>query len=343
MDFKLLIIFGVAVVSSWMVTAVIRSVLRILDVPNVRSSHNFPMPTLGGIGVIVGTGVALLFGCWRLNLASPPFLNTLIGSTLILGILSYDEIRPLGRVAKLIIQGAASLVLVESGIELDRLSFPGLGEIELGRMSVPATFLWLVSIQNLYDFMDGIDGLAGIEGFLVASLIGGLAVFFSPVLAPLCVVLAGAVLGFLFLNFPPAKVFMGDVGGHFLGLMFGVIAIIGETEGLPFLVIVLFLGAFLFDSIYTIFRRFLLGENITQAHLTHLYQRLNRLGWSVIRVDFCFGVCTILLGVTGYLAVFGYGTLAMIMGGVIGVTLVGGTVWTETKWNNCTKKKESLE
>ena len=335
MVFELVVTFLLAAIVALTVTAAVRFLMLrvgVLDVPNFRSSHSRPTPTLGGIGIVAGTAAALVFGCGVLQLPLPLSPKALVGSTLILCVLCYDEIRPMGRLSKLIVQAGASLLLIEAGVVLHRVSFPGFGQIALGTMALPVTFLWLVGHQNLYDFMDGIDGMAGMEGLLVAGLITGLSVSFAPVLTPFSAALAGAALGFLLLNFPPARIFMGDVGGHFLGLMFGAVAIIGEAKGIPFVVTVLFLGAFLFDSVYTIFRRLLRGENITLAHRTHIYQRLTMLGWSHRRVDFWFAVCTLLLGGTGYLMAFGYAILSLVVGGMTGVLMVGGTVWVERRW-----------
>ena len=127
---------------------------------------------------------------------------------------------------------------------------------------------------------------------------------------------------------------MGDVGAHFLGLVFGMLAVVGEGEGIPFWVSVVFLGAFLFDTVYTILRRLCRGENITMAHRFHLYQRLVRLGWGYGRVDLMFGVCNLLLGAVGYLYLYGYPTLALAVGCGTAALVACGTVWVESSWRN---------
>ncbi|MDP6778058.1 MAG: hypothetical protein QGI83_14975 [Candidatus Latescibacteria bacterium] len=194
--------------------------------------------------------------------------------------------------------------------------------------------LWLVAEHNLYNFMDGIDAIAGSEGLLVAALICGLSVTLAPVLTPLSAAVAGGALGFLFLNRPPARIFMGDAGGHFLGLTLGAFAIIGEGHGIPFVVTGLFLGAFLYDSVYTIFRRLARRENITLAHRSHLYQRLNIMGWSHLHVDLAFAATTLLLGASGYLVAFGYSSAGIALGCLTIVAMVGATVWIEKRWRD---------
>jgi UDP-GlcNAc:undecaprenyl-phosphate GlcNAc-1-phosphate transferase len=303
---------------------------RVLDVPDDRSAHIQPMPTLGGLAILLGTSITLALG--GLFFTLPPIWFALSASTVILCVLVYDEIRPMGRIAKFVIQCGASLVLIGGGVVLDRLDLPFVGVLHLSWAAMPVTFLWLVGVQNIYNFMDGIDGLASVEGFLVSGLIAGLAISFASSSAPVCFVLAGSALGFLFFNFPPARIFMGDVGSHFLGLMLGVIAIWGEPEGVPFWIVVLCLGTFLYDGIYTLLRRLFRGENITQAHRFHLYQRLNRLGWTYRSVLSLYGGFTGLLGIVGYLYLFGFHHIALGFGCVVVVLMVIGTAWIERRW-----------
>ena len=217
---------------------------RVLDVPDDRSAHNQPMPTLGGLSILLGMCIVLIFG--RQFLVLPTLLPSLGASAAVLCVLVYDEFRPLRRITKFIIQCIAALVLIGSGVLLRHIDLPFFGVLHLSWAAMPLTLLWLVGVQNLYNFMDGIDGLAGQEGFLVSTLVGGMAVFFSPELAPFCFVLAGSVLGFLVFNFPPARIFMGDVGSHFLGLVLAVLAIWSEQEGMLFWIVVCCLGSFLY-------------------------------------------------------------------------------------------------
>lgn len=334
MGLKLGLLFLFAVVLGWGVTGGMRClVLRtgILDSPNSRSSHTRPTPTLGGIGIVAGVWGALGMGS-LLDCALPFFWKAMLGSSVVLLFLIYDDIRPMGRLSKLAVQVSAGLVMMASGVVLRSAVLPWGGEVALGWAAYPLTFLWLVGLQNFFNFMDGIDGIVGFEGLVVAGLIGGLAVGFSPWLSGISAVLIGAILGFLWWNAPPARIFMGDVGAHFLGLAFGVLAVVGEGEGIPFWVSVLFMGAFLFDTIYTIFRRLFRGENITLAHRFHLYQRLIQLRWGHGRVDAVFVGFTLLLGAVGYLHLHGYPALSLASGCGAAVLTVGGTVWVERRW-----------
>ncbi len=303
---------------------------RVLDVPGERSAHVRPVPTLGGLGIVVGTAAALV--CGGAFFPLPAVWPALSVGAAILCTLVYDEIRPLGRVSKLAIQCSASLVLIGGGAVLYRVDLPVVGAVQLSWGGVLLTFLWLMGVQNIYNFMDGMDGIAGVEGCLASCLIAGLAASISPSLSLVCIVLAGACVGFLCFNFPPARIFMGDVGSHFLGLMLGVIAVWGASEGVPFWIAVLCLGAFLYDGIYTLLRRLLRGENITQAHRFHLYQRLNRMGWTPRAVLCLYGGFTGMLGAVGYCYFFGYPHLSLGVGCAVAALMGLGTAWLERCW-----------
>ena len=327
----LLIGTGLGWATTWAVRVLVRRV-GILDTPNQRSSHARPMPTLGGLGIIGGTWLATGCGYFLLDLPLPPYWGAFSIGSLILIIFAADEIRPMSQYLKLFLQVIIAAVFIGWGVTLNQVEFPGLGVISLGDFSHPLTLLWLVAIQNLYNFMDGIDGLAGLEGFLVAGLIGGMALMFVPPIVPLCLALVGATLGFLFWNFPPGKIFMGDVGGHFLGLILGVIAVIVNDYGIPFWICLLFLGAFLIDSMYTIVRRLFRGENIAQAHRFHIYQRLNTMGWSHHQINILFGSITLLFGGIGFLNQLGHVRPSyQCLGGLL-VLIALGTIRIENQW-----------
>lgn len=325
----LVFLFVVAVAIAAGVCAVIAR-WRVLDVPDERSAHVRPVPTLGGLGIVVGTAVALV--CSGLFFPLPVVWPALSVGVAILCMLVYDEIRPMGRVSKLAIQCGAALVLISGDVVLYRVDLPVVGAVQLSWAAMPLTFLWLVGVQNIYNFMDGMDGIAGVEGCLASCLIAGLTAFVSPSLTLVCMVLAGACVGFLCFNFPPARIFMGDVGSHFLGLMLGVIAVWGASEGVPFWIAVLCLGAFLYDGTYTLLRRLLRGENITQAHRFHLYQRLNRMGWTPRSVLCLYGCFTGLLGAVGYFYFFRYPYLSLGFGCVVAALMVLGTARLERCW-----------
>lgn len=277
----------------------------ILDVPNERSSHTTPTPRGGGAAIAVaalgGIGVAGLLGWMPTALAGGLFG----GGVLVAGVGWVDDrghVPPLLRAA--VHAAAAAVVLWSIG---------GLPEIRLGEVTVSAgwagtlfgliTIVWLT---NLYNFMDGIDGMAAGEATSVA-LIGAvlLLVMGAPRMAAVSWIIAAAAAGFLVWNWPPARIFMGDVGSGLLGFLFGGMAIISEAEGaLSSLVWALLLGVFVVDATATLIRRMAGGERWYSAHRQHAYQRAVRAGFSHREVSAAVLVLNLFLGAAAVVAVF---------------------------------------
>jgi UDP-N-acetylmuramyl pentapeptide phosphotransferase/UDP-N-acetylglucosamine-1-phosphate transferase len=149
-------------------------------------------------------------------------------------------------------------------------------------LGIPLTFLWVVGLTNAYNFMDGIDGLAGGQAVVAGTTWLGLGLITGlPLVSLLGLFVAGSSLGFLVHNWSPARIFMGDVGSAFLGFTLAVIAVLGSLES-PELAYagVLVVWPFIFDTSFTILRRLRRKENIFEAHRSHLYQRLVIAGYS---------------------------------------------------------------
>jgi UDP-N-acetylmuramyl pentapeptide phosphotransferase/UDP-N-acetylglucosamine-1-phosphate transferase len=264
---------------------------KIIDHPNQRSSHSTSVPKSGGISIVItflfGMGIIYIFGDEQL-VRKDYFISFVFCSILIALISLYDDITNKSLKFKFLSQlVAVSLVLI-FGIVIDKLSLPGLGDVNLGWIAYVISFIWIFGLTNAYNFMDGLDGLmAGITA--IASLFfmiicysqGSSFVFIS------CYTLVAGSVGFLLFNFPPAKIFMGDVGSAFIGFTLAVLAIIAaryDTSHTSFLVMPLLLFNVLFDTTFTFFRRLFNGEKVTQAHKTHLYQLMNQLGFSHMEV-----------------------------------------------------------
>jgi UDP-GlcNAc:undecaprenyl-phosphate GlcNAc-1-phosphate transferase len=252
----------------------------LVDRPNARSSHKTPTPRGGGIGLVLGT----LAGGWLLAAGMPVAAPVAAGATIAALAGLADDARPQGASIKFGAQFLAAFVAIGGGAIIERLYVPGYGPVELGAFGPALTFLWFVGLTNAYNFMDGLDALAGATG-VVAAIFLGLALLLAgaDLLAALAFVLAAACAGFLALNLPPARVFMGDVGSQFLGFAFaglGVFAAGATTDGKLVWLVPLVLMHFLFDTIVTAVRRLIAGENVFAAHRTHLYQRLNQAGFA---------------------------------------------------------------
>lgn len=303
----------------------------LLDVPNDRSSHSVPKPRLGGVAIVL----AFYCSCVTLLLIGT---NPFPGIRMAVGVLSAgavivciglaDDLRGLDARVKLVTQIAAGAIVISSGVVLERLHIPLIGSIELGAMSVPFTLLWIVGFINLYNFIDGIDGLAAGVGMIAAVfllLVGALAG--ATFLAPLYAILAGSSLGFLRYNFPPARIFMGDTGSTFIGFVFATLSVIGAGAGIPVFVTVLLLGGVIGDAVLTLLRRAVKRERLLAPHRTHYYQRLTSLGLSHKQVTLLEYLVAMLLGVSALFYFHG----DRLFVSVFSVVWVGFFLWAITK------------
>ena len=259
-----------------------RSRFHILDQPNVRSLHTQPTPRSGGLAILLavyvcGIGAIYWFGQpWE---ASYGWLG---GSSLVVAGVSYiDDRFTLTSGIRFIVHIVAAALLVFGGFIISRLELPGL-ELSLPYwIGVIFALLFVVWMLNLYNFMDGMDGFAGgmaVFGFGTFAVMGWMAghITFSTI----SMIIAAASAGFLVFNFPPARIFMGDVGSSTLGLLAAALSLWGARDGIfPFWIALLVFSPFIVDATVTLFRRLLRGDKIWQAHKTHFYQRLVQAGW----------------------------------------------------------------
>lgn len=249
---------------------------HLMDMPNSRSSHVVPTPRGGGVAIVF-CFLSAIFYCYLIGDVQRPAFNTLfIGGLLVAGIGYWDDHLHIPAKWRILVHfGAAIWALFMIG---------GFPDLLVGR------FVWspgwlgygvgivsLVWLLNLYNFMDGIDGIAGVEAISVAFC----AAFILLVTGNahesfLLMVLAAASLGFLIWNWPPAKIFMGDVGSGFLGFVLGVFALHTAGSGaLSLWCWVILLAVFLVDATCTLLRRILRGDRFYEAHRSHAYQYLS--------------------------------------------------------------------
>ena len=232
-----------------------------LDQPNERSLHERPVPRTGGVAVLLGAAVSLAFGAAPLWLA--------FALALALAVLSFiDDLGGLPTRARLAVHLAAA------GFWTWYVLSP-MHPVELAVLIVAVTW-----ITNLYNFMDGSDGLAGgmamigFGAYGVAAWLGG-----DAALAALCVSLSAAAFAFLLHNHHPARIFLGDVGSIPLGFLAAALGIVGWRNDLwPLWFPVLVFGPFIADATITLVRRVLRRERVWQAHRDHYYQRMVRMG-----------------------------------------------------------------
>lgn len=259
---------------------------QILDVPNERSSHALPTPRGGGIVITSVTLALLVLGAWLGGNALQ--IAGFVGGAILIAVVSwFDDLYGVPRVLRFGVHFVAALLAVFSYGFFNRIEV-AVAEINLDYLAGGQilTVLWIVGLTNAYNFMDGIDGIAGAQGVIAGAgwcLIGILTE--QPLLFLIGGLLAAACAGFLWHNWHPAKIFMGDVSSAFLGYSFAVIPLlaINLTNYLPIgslaVTGVLLVWTFVFDASFTFWRRALNKENVFAAHRSHLYQRLVIAGW----------------------------------------------------------------
>jgi Fuc2NAc and GlcNAc transferase len=261
-----------------------------LDIPNERSSHTVPTPRGGGVAI----ALALLGGlsiATALGWVSRPFgIGVVVGGSLVAAIGWIDDRRSVGVVKRIIVHLAAAIVgvMLLGGVPSVRF---GAEVIHLGPAGSVLAVLFVAWCVNLYNFMDGIDGIAGTEALFVGIVAGAFSLSAGSVgsgasgIALVAFIVAAAALGFLLWNWAPARIFMGDAGSGLLGYVYGILAIASERSGsLPISLWFLLLGVFIFDATVTLVRRLLNRETWYSAHRSHAYQRLVISGWSHQRV-----------------------------------------------------------
>lgn len=249
----------------------------IIDIPNARSSHSVPTPRGGGIAIVLSylSGLALFAytGLLPMHLTC-----AMLGAGATVAVLGFlDDHGHIAARWRLLGHFAASIWVLYWLGGLPVIILFGLN-VELGWLGHILAVLYLVWLLNLYNFMDGIDGIASVEAIctcLSASLLYWLLGFEGLMILPL--VLAAAVAGFLFWNFPPARIFMGDAGSGFLGIILGVLSLQAAWASPAFLwVWLILLGVFIVDATFTLIRRLVRGDKVYEAHRSHAYQFASR-------------------------------------------------------------------
>ena len=275
-----ILIFAATLILAIVLTGLVRRYalrVNLLDVPNQRSSHYVATPRGGGLGIaVVFLGVVTgLYFCG--SLPTDVFSSLAVGGVLVAGIGFVDDHRHVPANWRFLIQIIAATFAVTM--------LGGLPEIQLGNKSVDLgiagdamAIIFTVWLINLYNFMDGIDGIAAIEALCIAgSVIAISSDGDGGFITPLLVIFAATVLGFLVWNWPPAKIFMGDVGSGFIGFILAMFAIISSSMGLlPVWSWLILAGVFVVDSTITLVTRVINGEEWYSAHNSHAYQKASR-------------------------------------------------------------------
>jgi Fuc2NAc and GlcNAc transferase len=265
--------FGVAAIVAWLLA---RNAARLgfVDVPTERSSHQHAMPRGGGLGIVAGLAAGVIF-LTAIGIPLERNLAVLLAGIAAMATLgAIDDRRSVRAIYRLVVHVAVAVAVVALIGGVDRLPLPPPLDLPLGWLGAPLAVVWLVTVTNFYNFMDGIDGLAGGQGF--ASCAGVILGLWSVGAVELAVVLAAACLGFLLLNSPPARIFLGDSGSYSLGFAIAGLPLLAPEFGRSTALfgVAVGLALFLLDPLETLVRLVRAGRQIGVAHRAHSYQAL---------------------------------------------------------------------
>ncbi len=284
------------------------------DIPNERSLHTKPVPRTGGIALMAGilSGWMLLIQFWAWWIVLP---------TLGLFVLSLvDDARGLSARTRLIGHFVAAMVI--------------LGGAGVGFLWLLPVLLFIVWMTNLYNFMDGSDGLAGGMAFFGFSFYGVVCLMNgNEAFAMMNFSVGAAALGFLYHNFHPAKIFMGDAGSIPLGFLAASFGVWGwQQEYWPFWFPILVFSPFIADATFTLFKRLRRRENLAEAHRSHYYQRLIQMGWGHRNTAIAEYVLMFIVGLSAILGIgFDHSGQANLLAWW-GAVYLGLTMWIDRRW-----------
>jgi len=254
--------------------------LRLVDVPNERSLHQVPVPRLGGVAIVLSVWTVLAIAQEVLPasmLARSDTLAWLAGASVIAVLGFVDDVRPLPAAPRLVLQLALATLVAAVAFRSDELSLAAGLRIHVERSwLLPLAVLFVVGTTNIYNFMDGMDGLAATQTMSAGLALGVAGAAAGQLdVAFICLAIAAAAAGFFVHNSPPATIFLGDAGSTFIGFTFSSLALVAASRPnpVPVGVVPVALAPFLLDGTFTILRRLTRGERLWQAHRTHLYQR----------------------------------------------------------------------
>jgi UDP-N-acetylmuramyl pentapeptide phosphotransferase/UDP-N-acetylglucosamine-1-phosphate transferase len=273
---------------------------QILDRPNERSSHAVPTPRGGGMAIAL---LVLGVGIWAATESGlTRGLIYITGAGIIAWLGWRDDLRSLSPRVRFAMQGIVAAISIWGLGYFKIVTIPMIGELQLGVIGIVITFLWMIGLTNAYNFMDGIDGLAG--GVALSAGIGWMWLasnMHNSFAFWVALAIAAGSLGFLGHNWSPARIFMGDVGSTFLGYSFAVLPLISSDQSGDALMLgTLLMWTIIMDAGVTFIQRLIKRENVFAAHRSHLYQRLVIAGYRHETVSSLYVLLTLVAGFLSY-------------------------------------------
>lgn len=306
---------------------------QLLDIPNERSSHDTPTPRGGGLVIVIVSLFSYLI--YSLVYGHRLIWGYLVGAALIALISWLDDVYSISFVWRFLVHSLAAALLLYDAGAWQNIYLPVFDTtISLGYLGAVISYGWIVWLTNAYNFMDGIDGISGVQAvtagvgwMLIGYLIGFTNIYFYGG------VLAFSSLGFLLHNWPPAKIFLGDVGSAFLGFSFAAMPFLagsvhtGKAAPLPVFAVLL-VWFFVFDTMLTFFARLLKRRKVWEPHREHLYQKLIISGLSHRRVSLIYGLLSVMIVMGVVIARAFRGNFEIILLGLVIFETAGLIIYT---------------
>ena len=271
-----------AFVASILLTPLVKMLaIRIgaVDTPNYRKVHARIMPRLGGLAIFG----AFLIGYFILRPEDPTAPFIILGALMIIITGVLDDMFEITAKAKLLGQLIAAGIVIYGGLDIEFIKLPFGGVLDFGYLNIPLTIIWIVGITNAINLIDGLDGLAAGVSTIALITIAGMALMMGNAFVfAMASILAVSALGFLFYNFHPAKIFMGDTGALFLGFMIAVLALMGfkNITVISLVIPIIMLGVPISDTFFAIVRRYRMKQPLSAADKSHLHHCLLNVGFT---------------------------------------------------------------
>jgi UDP-GlcNAc:undecaprenyl-phosphate GlcNAc-1-phosphate transferase len=336
-----IVLFLIAIVLTLVLTPLIGRLaiaLGAIDIPdNERRIHKKPTPRLGGVAIYLG--FLLTLGCVpflqndigdRFNAHPRWYLSIVVSATIVFLLGVYDDLKGCSAWFKIAVQAAAAVLLQYLGFGIELVSLPFFGEnfVLPQGLGFVLTLIWILGITNAFNLVDGVDGLAaGISAFALLSILFTAVAGGNFEIGLLAVILLGAVIGFLYYNFHPASIFLGDSGSLTLGFMVAVLSLIGAQKGTTTIAIAIPMVSFglpIVEIFLSLIRRFVGGKPLMQSDRGHIHHRLLDHGLSVRQTTILlYGVCGVFC-LFGILLLNPRRSLAALIFSTLGVLIVVG-------------------
>jgi UDP-N-acetylmuramyl pentapeptide phosphotransferase/UDP-N-acetylglucosamine-1-phosphate transferase len=276
---------------------------RLVDLPNRRSAHALPTARGGGAAIVITMAAGATAAAFRWPNMAMPIMLGMLAPALVIGFVGViDDMQPLRASLRLFIHIAVAVVITWLLGPISSVAIPGLPEVEFGQAAWLVTVLWIVGLTNAYNFMDGIDGMAGLGAVVAGLMVASIAfVVWVPPSIVLGAFLAASAGGFLVFNWSPARIFMGDVGSAFLGTCFAAMPLLFPAHLRSDVIapVAFALWPYIYDPFLSVIRRALSGHNPLEPHREFLFHRLVRSGVPHAWVSLLYGGLAAIGGLAG--------------------------------------------